>query len=386
MDNVMINEKDELVMKLLHYFITEEGYNPIILHGGENEIWLENLDAPYKIVRIMTGHIHNNEQLEFDLYKTQSIISRIKRKTFSFKMNALSIFVDLNDNINLESPTNIECVNINEEKDINKYDAIKSMFPNILSKLKFTEDGIQLFAKITSDINEKNKKDAIQTEDVFKTKTPFVTYILMALCIISYIGMFYYVASSGKSLNDALVTFGAMFAPYVKTGDYYRLITAAFVHVSVFHLFFNMYALYIIGPQLESFFGHVKYLIIYLFSALIGSLLSMIFTTNFISAGASGAIFGLMGALLYFGYHYRVFLGNAMKTQIVPVIILNLLLGFLVPGIDIFAHLGGLLGGFLIAVGVGVKYKSTKFERINGLVVSAIALAFLIYIAFIYVK
>ena len=78
MDGLVINQKDELVMKLLHYFITEQGYNPIVLHGAKNEIWLENLDAHYKIVRINSNYIHNKEQFEMDLYKINNVSKQIK--------------------------------------------------------------------------------------------------------------------------------------------------------------------------------------------------------------------------------------------------------------------------------------------------------------------
>ncbi len=143
----------------------------------------------------------------------------------------------------------------------------------------------------------------------------------------------------------------------------------------------NMYALYVIGPQLENFFGKAKYLLIYLFSAFCGSLLSICFSSH-ISAGASGAIFGLLGALLYFGYHYRIYLGNVMKSQIIPIILLNLIVGFMLPGIDNAAHIGGVVAGLFAAMAVGVKYKSTAVDRMNGFIVSMIYVAFLIYMGF----
>ena len=77
------SEKDTLVMKLLHYFITEKNYNPVILQGAENEIWLENMKEDYKIVRIVSGYIHNDEQLDFDLFKAKRIGKSIKQKTMS---------------------------------------------------------------------------------------------------------------------------------------------------------------------------------------------------------------------------------------------------------------------------------------------------------------
>jgi rhomboid protease GluP len=145
-----------------------------------------------------------------------------------------------------------------------------------------------------------------------------------------------------------------------------------------------MYALYVIGSQIEGFFGSVKYLAIYLFSALTGSLLSMAFLGNAWSIGASGAIFGLFGSMIYFGYNYRVYLGSTVKTQIIPLIIVNLLIGFSIPGIDQFAHLGGLIGGIIMSMTVGLKYKTSRVERINGIIISILAMIFLIYVAFVY--
>ena len=76
-----IDKKSEIVMKLLHYFITEKDYNPVILQGADNEIWLENMDGEYRIVRIVSNHIHNDEQLAFDAFRTRRVVKKIKKKT-----------------------------------------------------------------------------------------------------------------------------------------------------------------------------------------------------------------------------------------------------------------------------------------------------------------
>ena len=233
-----------------------------------------------------------------------------------------------------------------------------------------------MFVKVTNDINAHNKKDQEKVADVFSPKKPVVTYALILINVF----MFLFPLINGNS--EEFYNLFASYGPFVKMGDYYRLISAAFMHANIAHLIFNMYALWIIGMQLESFIGKWRYLVVYLFSAISGSLLSVIVTPDAVSVGASGAIFGLLGALLYFGYHYRVYLGTVIKSQIIPLIVINLLLGFMVPGIDNAAHIGGLIGSTLIMNGVGVKYKSSNFERINGLIVSAIYLGFLIYMAF----
>ena len=120
-------------------------------------------------------------------------------------------------------------------------------------------------------------------------------------------------------------------------------------------------------------------------SMIIASLTSMTFSGEVPSIGASGAIFGIIGALIYFGYHYRIFLGNVIKTQIIPLVVLNLAMGFLLVNVDNFAHIGGLIGGILSTMALGVEGKSTKSEMINGWIITFIYLAFIIYLGFVYV-
>ena len=187
MDGLVINQKDELVMKLLHYFITEQGYNPIVLHGAKNEIWLENLENDYKVVRIVSNYIHNMEQFDYDTYKTKQILKQIKKKTLSFKMNTLSIYTDLGDNVNLESNDNIDCVYIKDESDIEKYSILKESFPTLIKDLDMKEKGVELFTKLTSDINDSNEKKSKKAQNLFEIKRPKVTYVLVLLNIIIYI-------------------------------------------------------------------------------------------------------------------------------------------------------------------------------------------------------
>ncbi len=375
MEEIIVNEKEELVMKLLHYFITERGYNPVVIRGVKDEIWLENLNDDYKIVRIVSGYIHNNEQFKFDLYKTKNLLKSIKKKTLSFKISALSIFVNLGDNVDINefSNSNIKFAKVEDIEDLKKYRFVIDAFPDITNDMDFKEKGLELFIKITDDINRKNENDARMNEDVFKPKKPIVTYGLIFINVLIYLLC---------TLNNNLITTLAVNRYFITSGQYYRLITGIFCHASIWHLVFNMYALYIIGMQLESFLGKYKYLAIYLLSGLSGSLLSILFSSNY-SVGASGAIFGLMGSLLYFGYHYRVYLDSVVKSQIIPLILINLIIGFSFTGIDNFAHIGGLVGGILSTMAVGVKYKSTKFEMINGTIMYLIYIFFLVYMLFI---
>ena len=385
--NITLNENDEIVMRLIHYFITNQGYNPVVLHGAKDEIWLEKSDGDYKIIRIVSNYIHNNEQLDLDIYRTTQILKRIKRKMFSFKMNALSIFVNLGDNVNIDHKVinNIECIDIKSFNDLSKYKNVTNVFPNILEIESDESKGLELFLKLTDDINHKNLEESKKVEDVFSKKKPIITYILIAVNIIIYL----LIALAGENIIEfnpnILYKYGALVNSnqMVSNLDYYRLITSIFLHGGIFHLLFNMYSLYIIGPQLENFFGKIKYLIIYIFSGICGNLLSMLFLAdNNVSVGASGAIFGLLGALIYFGYHYRVYLGGVIKSQIIPLIAINLFIGYISSGINNIAHIGGLIGGVLISIALGVKYKSSNSDRINGIIMSTIFISFLLYMLF----
>lgn len=392
MAEILTSKEDELVMKLLHYFITEENYTPIVLHGANNEIWLENFDNDYKIVRIVSNYIHNNEQFKVDMFKTRQIMKSISKKTLSPDLSTLSLFINLGDNVNfkkIEIDESIMCADIKKITDLKKYEFITEQFPNIVSKTKFEEKGMELFAKITGDITAKTEEKAKAAEDIFSPKRPYITYTLLLINVILYIIGLILNLKNGVGIYDsvfgttegALNLLGGLDPELVKNGEWYRIITAPFNHIGILHLLFNSYALYIVGSQLESFFGKTKYLIIYLISALAGSLLSMCFYDGW-NAGASGAIFGLLGSLVYFGYHYRVFLGQVIKSQIIPLIVINLVIGFLSTRINNAANIGGLIAGVLITMALGVKNKSTKSDIINGIILTLIYFAFLVYIAF----
>jgi len=369
MQEILINDRDLFIMNLVHYFITEKNYNPIIIHGINDEIWLENMDNDYKVIRIVSKHIHNNEQLGFDKFKLNQIVKKLKFKTLSFKMDVLNIYTDLGDTVNL---TNKD-VFIPSQKAI-KNDTLIEIFPDIVEKTRHKEAGMNLFMKITNDINSATSKKNKIADKIFSKKYPLITYVIMGINIL----VFFY---SLFANYDVIYRYG-MSNFFIKEGEFYRLFTCMFLHVDAIHLLCNMYALYVLGPQLESFFGKWKYLFIYLISGLCGSLLSLTFNLDVISVGASGAIFGLLGSMLYFGHYYRTYLGNVVRSQIVPIIVLNLGLGFVFSNVDNFGHIGGLIGGVLTSMIVGVPDKENKMDRVNGIIILVIYTAFLLYLTF----
>lgn len=386
MDLTVMDSYDLLVMKLIHYFIVNENYTPIIIKGIDDEVWLENKNKEYSIIRIVTRNIINKEQYDYDILKTKHIVKQLKRKLIDFSMNVLSIYLDKNFYTNKIDNFDEKYISIliKDEDDFINNEYINKAYKQVIDKFTYKEEGFELISKLTKEIEEKNIKEGQEREKYMKNNKPIITYILIFINIVMFVLM--YMLGNGSENTNTLIDFGANYILLTKAGEYYRLITSGFLHIGVIHLLLNMYSLYIVGSQVEYFYGKVKYIIIYLFSLIMGSLFTVALSSvNTVSAGASGAIFGLLGSILYFGIKYRGYIGNSLVNQIVPVVVLNLIIGFTTPGIGNAAHIGGLIGGYLIsmAVGIGIDKKEQRSSRINGIIISAILTIFMIYIGFV---
>lgn len=368
-----MDPKEEIIMKLVHYFITEENYEPMIVNGVKNEIWLENLEAPYKVIRINSNYIHNNDQLAFDNYKIKNVTKQIKQKTFTFNMKTLNLLLDVGDNVSIKPTKNIDNYKIDDINDLRDDTSIAGLFPKLKTLSLKKDNSFDTFIKITNDINQKSEEKEKRFENIFAPKKIIITKVLIIINVLLFILTLLDVNLFNKLILDPIG---------VRNGEVYRLLTSIFMHGSIYHLVVNMYSLYFLGKELETFLGKTKFIIIYLISGLTGSLLSCILTNSY-SLGASGAIFGLLGSLLYFGMHYRLYLGSVLVKQIVPIIVLNLLIGFTFSGIDNAAHIGGLIGGIFITMALGIDSNTDKQTKINGYITLFIYLGFLIYLLFV---
>ena len=178
---------------------------------------------------------------------------------------------------------------------------------------------------------------------------PVATIILFALNFVFFALELY---AGGADNTQVLLNFGASFGPYLHRGEYWRLVMPMFLHGGWIHILGNSYALFILGPILERVYGHGRYATIYVAAGIGGALLSMVASNN-VSVGASGAIFGIAGAMVLTGYVHRDAIprrwGRAFGRGIIPFIVLNLAFGLSVHGIDNWGHLGGLATGALLA-------------------------------------
>ena len=182
-------------------------------------------------------------------------------------------------------------------------------------------------------------------------KKAYVNGLLIALNVL----FFLYLEITGSSENAYFMyTKGAMSAPAVlEDGEYYRLLTAMFMHFGIRHIMNNMLVLFVLGDNLERALGHVKYLIFYLLCGIGSNWVSMMAhptDTMTVSAGASGAIFGVVGALLYVVTANKGRLEDLSTRQLVIMIFFSLYLGYTSTGVDNTAHLSGLVIGIVLAI------------------------------------
>jgi membrane associated rhomboid family serine protease len=171
---------------------------------------------------------------------------------------------------------------------------------------------------------------------------PVATYILIGINVLLFVGATAGGSSFAGRPGGSVATDLALYGPAVEAGDWWRLVTSGFMHAGIIHILFNMYILYWLGTMLEPALGHVRFVALYFASLLCGSFGVLLLSPDSVTVGASGAVFGLMGAAFVLQRLRGV---DPMASGIGPLILLNLAITFIIPGISIGGHLGGLIGG-----------------------------------------
>ncbi len=193
----------------------------------------------------------------------------------------------------------------------------------------------------------------------YGTYAAYVTWAIIAINVVVWVvdmaisgnlaGLTSLFGGSGGPLVEA----GAVYQPLISAGEWYRVITSAFLHLGLLHIGFNMYALYLFGPIMEDLYGHLEYVVIYLLCALGGSVMTILVTPTQAAVGASGAIFGLFGVgFLVWRRRHLILnpMARAILSQVGTLLVLNLVITFTVPGISWTGHVGGLVVGGLIGL------------------------------------
>nr|WP_106781590.1 rhomboid family intramembrane serine protease [Lysinibacillus timonensis] len=187
---------------------------------------------------------------------------------------------------------------------------------------------------------------------MFIRRENFKQYIRLypVVSTIIAINLIIYILTIPSDLRDIIFAYGMSINYAIGYGEWWRVVTSIFIHADFFHVLFNMFSLFLFGPELEKIAGKARFLTIFLLAGIFGNVITFVTQHSFYaSVGASGAIYGLFGAYAALVYYTRHTMPQ-LKQIIMPLIIISVILTFLQPGINIAGHLGGLATGFIIGL------------------------------------
>ncbi|WP_042350096.1 rhomboid family intramembrane serine protease [Bacillus massiliigorillae] len=357
-------KEDFLFWHIIKKLTLQHGYSVLTMSEDQNEVWLENNQKNNSsVLRFMRHDFDWANVLKHDLNRTAANGENIRKQLFKRPITVLNTYItqykpvdEYESYIKNGLKNNKTIINSN----IIDSEGLSEGIQKLEEKLGFSLLNVE---EIPSNIEENDIKkmkqevlhSAIQKrqeeQKVFQNGKPWFTKIFLGIQVLIFIIM--EIVGSSES-TATLVEFGAKYNPLMLEGEWWRFITPMFLHIGFLHLLMNSVALFYLGSEVEKIYGNARFFLIYLFAGFAGVVASFVFSNGTVAAGASGAIFGCFGALLYFGIvNPKLFL-RTMGTNIIVLILINLVLGFTISGIDNAGHIGGLIGGFLATAAVGI--------------------------------
>lgn len=354
--------KEKNIKTVIKDMTQQQGYflEDIRSKDGKSELWTVSKDisgVSYRLIFI-THHIID-ELRKYDIPNDKNNI---------YILFTEDEFKDEKDNESQVKEQSLEDKeDIEEKEDIKIREALSKN--NLLEKPLIRVNVLEKKVNYSQNVNPQVVQDlaTVMNNNNFKSSSEklslkdksLITIGIISINVFMYLVVIYFSYIYGKgSIFDSdtsiLIMLGAKVNDLIAQGQYYRLISCMFLHGGIVHLGVNMYSLYAIGPMVERVYGKSKYIAIYFISGICASIFSYIFSTS-VSIGASGAIFGLLGAVLIFAIKSKGKTGNAFIRSILSVIFINIFIGATLPNIDNFAHVGGLLGGMIISVLVSFR-------------------------------
>ncbi|OIJ16749.1 hypothetical protein BKP37_05855 [Anaerobacillus alkalilacustris] len=389
--------QDIYFWRLIHYLVCQEGMSVIQVADNEREYWLEKEDfKETTVIRIVRQDVNWSNMIGRDIENLAIRGDGIRKELKSKHLKIHNVYVSnylpidsLYKNNNLlekrfiikNKSIKISSYIIDGEKGnqfgvINVSEALKVKLPRVNVKQHFLNlEEIQHYRQEVLSISDQRLK---KQNALFTYGKPIFTYILLVM-IIGVFGVIEYYGSSESLLT--LIEFGAKYDPLIIEGEWWRFFTAIFLHIGFFHLLMNSLALFYLGSAVERIYGTTRFIMIYCFAGVIGSISSFAFNHQ-ISAGASGAIFGCFGALLYFGIIYRKLFIRKIGVNIIVVLLINLVLGFMLPVIDNSAHIGGLIGGFFASSIFHLPKHKIRVKQISAFIFTTISVSLLLFYGF----
>ncbi|MFC0299731.1 rhomboid family intramembrane serine protease [Virgibacillus soli] len=359
---------------IANHLVSKEGYELLHLNENTGELWLEKYTKQVtNIIRLTTRGFDWKNHLKQDIAQVFQRVLQMKGFLRGKNFDVSNVYItsyspvdhweELKKPMKLKDKTSImmhvyyvDLVHENEE--LTRLQEDLNLEPLHMKTSMPEEEIVIQTNNIQHRLQSQFQKHKSEQENIMAHGKPILTYLILAINIIIY---FLVELNGGSQSVPNLIRFGAKYNPAIVDGEWWRIVSSMFIHIGFIHLFMNMLAIYYLGTLVERIYGSFRYFAIYFLAGIGGGIASFAFTNN-VSAGASGALFGLFGALLFFGLHYRQLFFKTMGQNVIMLIIINIVFGFLVPQIDNSAHVGGLLTGFVAAGIVHLPRKNRNWQ------------------------
>ncbi|MHB8063879.1 MAG: rhomboid family intramembrane serine protease [Ruminiclostridium sp.] len=373
--------KSNFINSLIKYFIEKSYFNlissdnrPLDVNNGPTSL-IKDYQGTSVLIEVIDGDSYNSEQLAHMMESGAAMLSNINGRNASIFKLFLFDETPSDEKIQIIEQGQADIVSEKKfmksisvnimDKSVQKHFSVPSFDANIVKSVR------QFFSK-NFDTRETSPEAVVELiaqrqkdfEIQLKAKKPWFTYGIIAINIAVWLILKLISMKTGTPYENLLVTYGAKVNTLILGGQYWRLFTPMFLHWDEIHLALNCYSLYIVGSQVERLFGHRRFVIIYFVSGFIGCIASFVFSIN-VSAGASGAIFGLLGAMLYFAVKRPSLLKSSFGANLLTTLIINIAYGYMNKQIDNYGHLGGLLGGFLTTGVVYTVKEQTSKDKLS---------------------
>jgi rhomboid protease GluP len=341
---------------------------------------IKNVRGEWHYIRITSVDYVQPESVERDIAESAKTMLKQKSQLNLQPVRALYLYV-FRDTPSDEVKNRINNDPIRQTKQMQSYfgwvdleqgtyklntDSLPVKLDPLVDAIHSDEEALIEISDIQNEIDRVQEQREKHRKAWFGQSKPVWTYVLLAVNTVMFLLLSLYGSKSGEygfiegsSNIETLIQFGAKSAYHIIQGEWWRLATPVFLHIGVMHFVFNSIALIALGTLVEGVYGSKRFIPIYLLAGITGNVASFLFS-DAPGAGASGAIFGAMGAMIYFVLNNKSAWTKAIGRDVIVLLGINIVIGFIHPSIDNYAHFGGLLGGFLVAAILGLPQKRWK--------------------------
>ncbi|MDQ0254415.1 rhomboid protease GluP [Evansella vedderi] len=370
--------------EVVYHLVNREGMRVVHISQSGEEIWLEDdRQEPFQIIRIAQKDFDWSNQMRSDIESAFERGKQVRKQLNLRSANVINLTLSLYEPVDsyeelIDQALPFTAGGKNQQRTIlipigklqEKFFPLATEWklkemPQFLSYDQMT-DPEAVINSLRYSVQKASESRVEKEKQVFFYGKPILTFLLLGIILI----IFAIVERFGSTTDTlTLISFGAKFNPLILEGEWWRFFSAMFLHIGIFHLLMNSLALFYLGSAVERIYGTSRFFFIYFLAGLVGSVASFSFNEH-VSAGASGAIFGCFGALLYFGViHHRLFF-RTMGMNVIVILMINLGFGFMVPMVDNGAHIGGLIGGFAASAIVGLPNTKKVKKRFLALILT----------------